>query len=250
MAKAIRVFCLLILTTCMFAPAVWSAGSEDVKGQVPLMVVKGHYNFVPGAWAEYNVTDLKNDKKYRMRFCTLEKTVYEGQKAAWIEVKVSPTGKSKAKGDPKVVTKILAVDTPNGPGKVLEVIVQVQGYDPFTVPESFFADQGGDAADIQAIDPGAEAREITVRFKKKQIKMKAIEAKGKDEQGRPVLAWVSEKIPPLGIIKAETADVKMTIQNWGLHARSQITGEPMNFYVWIAAQVGKALSEAGEKKGQ
>lgn len=250
MAETKRFICLAVLMICIFAAPAWSAGSEDVQGQVPLVVVKGSYNFVPGAWAEYWVKDKKLDKEYRLRFCSLEKTVYEDQKAAWIEVKVSPVGKSKAKGDPKVITKILTVDTPDGPGKVLEVIVQPQGFDPFIVPESFFADQGGDAADFQTIDPEAQAREITVRFKKKQIKMKAIEVKGKDKAGREVKAWVSEKVPPLGLIKAQTADMEMTIQNWGLHGSSQIKGEPMNFYIWIAAQVGKALSEAGDKSGK
>ena len=250
MRKAMHLVCLFMLIMGLWAAPAWAAGSEDVQGQVPLVVVKGHYNFVPGAWAEYWVEDKKLDKEYRLRFCTLEKVEYEGQKAAWLEVKVSPVGKSKSKGDPKVVTKILAVDTPDGPGKVLDVIVQVQGYDPFTVPENFLADQGGDAADFQTFDPEAKAREITVRFKKKKIKMKVIEVEGKDKTGRQVKAWVSEKVPPLGLIKAQTAEIEMTIQNWGLHGRSQITGEPMNFYVWIAAQVGKALSEAGEKSGK
>ncbi len=246
--RLVSLILLMIMALCA-APA-WAAGSEDVQGQVPLVVVKGHYNFVPGAWAEYWVTDKKLDKEYRLRFCTLEKTVHEGKKAAWIEVMVSPVGKSKEKGDPKVITKILAADTPDGPGDVMEVIVQPQGFDPFTVPESFFAEQGGDAADFQTFDPEAKAREITVRFKKKKIKMKVIEVEGKDKAGRQVKAWVSEKVPPLGLVKAETADMEMTIQNWGLHGRSQITGEPMNFYLWIAAQVGKALSESGEKSGK
>lgn len=221
------------------APAL-AVDDSPVQGQAPMLVVKGSYNFVPGAWAEYWVKDLKKKEKYRMRICTLERARHEGQKAVWMEIGV------KAKGKPGVISKVLCLEGPDGPGQAKQVIVQPQGFDPFVVPESFLAEQGGEAGEVRVIDPQASAKPVTVRFKKRKIKMKAYKVTGQDGQGREVMALVSEKIPPLGLLKAVTPEMVMTLQDWGLGGKSQITGEPMNFYLWLAAQVGDALTSGQE----
>ncbi|MCB2189535.1 MAG: hypothetical protein KQJ78_24210 [Deltaproteobacteria bacterium] len=232
-----------VLVLWMAAAPASAANDSPVQGQTPMLVVKGSYNFVPGAWADYWVKNLKKGENYDMRICTLERAKYEGQNAVWMEIKVD------MKGQPGVITKVLCLETPDGPGQAKEVIVQPQGYDPFTVPASFLAEQGGEAGEVQTFDPKASAKEVTVRFKKRGTKMKAIKVNGVDDQGRVVEALVSQEIPPLGLIKATTSEIEMTIQDWGLGGKSQIRGEPMNFYVWIAAQVGKALTSPAAEQG-
>ncbi len=39
----------------------------------------------------------------------------------------------------------------------------------------------------------------------------------------------------------------MYLEDWGSDAMSRVTGTPMNFYVWIASQIGEALMEEAKQ---
>jgi hypothetical protein len=67
-----------------------------------------------------------------------------------------------------------------------------------------------------------------------------------NDNKQPVEVWISEELPPMGIFKIDTPEIGMYLVDWGSDAKSRITGTPMNFYVWIASQIGEALMD-GDK---
>lgn len=201
------------------------------------MVVDGAFRLQPGAWAVYQVRDLVKQETSRLYIATLAKTDHRGQPAMVLELEVQPQT-----GDP-VVTRILAQDTPQGPGKVYEVVVQPQGYDPFTVPDSLLADQGGEAGEVKRFRPTA-SRSLNVRVKGRALAAYQV---GQGAQGRPFSAVISQAVPPLGLVSLDTPETQMRLENWGQGARTRIRGEPMNFYLWILTQIGNAMGQGAGK---
>ncbi|RJX35993.1 MAG: hypothetical protein C4525_02070 [Desulfarculus sp.] len=229
------------------AAVFWPAGAgpaqaqePKVQGQRPVMVVDGAFLLQPGAWARYQVRDLVKKESSLLYIATLERTSHQGRPAMIMELEVQPQT-----GDP-VVTRILAQDTPQGPGKVYEVVVQPRGYDPFTVPDSFLADQGGEAGEVQRFRPtGSQSLSVTLKGRK----LAAHKVSGSDAKGRPFNAVVSQAVPPLGLISVDTPETQMRLEDWGQGARSRIRGEPMNFYLWLILQIGNAMGQdAGKSK--
>jgi len=51
----------------------------------------------------------------------------------------------------------------------------------------------------------------------------------------------------MGVFKINTPEIGMYLVDWGSDAKSRITGTPMNFYLWIASQIGEALINTEEK---
>jgi hypothetical protein len=41
---------------------------------------------------------------------------------------------------------------------------------------------------------------------------------------------------------------KMYLNDWGTGAKSEIKGTPVNFYLWIAQQIGSAISKGMSEK--
>jgi len=45
------------------------------------------------------------------------------------------------------------------------------------------------------------------------------------------------------VVMAETDEVGMYLDNWGMQAKSRIEGTPMNFYLWLMMQIGDGLTK-------
>lgn len=228
----------LALLAMTWSAAAW-AEEQQIQGQRPIPVVEGAFKLQEGAWATYKIHDLKKNQRSRMYFATLSRVDHEGVRAMWMEIAVKP------EGEQLVRTRILAEDTPKGPGRVLEVIVQPEGYDPFYVPQSFFADQGGDTADFEQITPQAKSQAVNITIGKR--KFSGWRVIGQDQNGAKVEAVASLSVPPLGLVSSSTADVRMEIDEWGMGAKTLIKGEPVNFYLWLIDQIGKGMAEEPQK---
>jgi hypothetical protein len=180
------------------------------------------------------------DKTDSRLYFALDQRVKQGDKPAlWIEVEVTQAGQ------PAVLTRFLAEETADGPGRLLDCIVQIKGYDPFRVPKSYLNEGKGDAPKFQTLTlptvaTGSAPRKtaLTVNGRRLQV----YEVDGKDEQGRPIRAVVTEEVPPLALVSVTTPDVTMQLVDWGSGVQSKITGKPSSLWWWITKQIGKAFS--------
>ena len=211
--------------------------TAEVQGQRPMMIVGDAFQFTPGAWSSYTVQDRAKKEYYRMYIATLERLTRDGKPCSWMEVGVTP------EKDPYVVTRFLVEETPEGPGEMLDVIVQVQGYAPFKVPESFYKGEVGDR-DVGNFQGAAVARRIARRvipIGGRTVDVWDVEAV--DAKGETLEALVSGEVAPIGVVMAESPLMGMYLSDWGSGAKSKIEGTPVNFYVWLMMQMGGALTK-------
>lgn len=85
---------------------------------------------------------------------TLERLDRNGKPCSWMEIGITP------EEDPPVVTRFLVEDTETGPDEINAIVVQVRGYEPFTVPESLYR---GEAKDVGKFKGTAVAKRIDRR---------------------------------------------------------------------------------------
>ncbi|HNU84522.1 MAG: hypothetical protein QM256_10635 [Pseudomonadota bacterium] len=236
MRKGSRIgaFAVLAVAALVAVTAPAPCGAE-VKGQRPMMIVEDVFQFTPGAWSDYLIHDRSKQEYYRMSIATLERLDRNGKPCSWMEIGVTP------EKEPPVVTRLLVEQTKTGPGEIYEVIVQVRGYAPFTVPESFFRGEDKDVGNVKstAVAKRIERRVIPVAGRS----VRAWDVEAVDAAGDVTAALVSEEVAPIGVILAESPQVDMVLSDWGTGAKSKIEGTPVNFYVWLMMQMGDALTK-------
>lgn len=231
---------LITLVTVVIAVAGLAAAeghAAGIEGQRPMIIVGDTFQFTPGAWASYFIHDRAKNEYYKMYIATLERLSRDGKTCSWMEVGMTP------EKDPTVVTRFLVDETKSGPGEIKEVIVQVQGYAPFTVPESFYKGEGTDK-DVGNFQGAAVAQRIARRMIPVGGRtVNAWDVEAVDARGGVMNALVSEEVAPIGVIMAESPLVGMYLADWGAGAKSKIEGKPVNFYWWLMMQMGGALSK-------
>jgi hypothetical protein len=216
------------------APAFLSA-AEPVPGQKTLLIVGDSFQFVSGSWADYRVTDKAKQETYRIKISILDRTVQKQKPLAWMEIEVEPPK------DPLVVTKMLVEETKEGPGEMQDVIVQVRGYSAFRVPKKYYQGKEQDRQ-VKPVQPARAVKRLEKRSLVRNGRtLQVIDMEAEDAQGRPLKAIVSEELPPIGVCEAENDEVRMELLDWGDGARTAVTGRPMNFFLWIMQQIGKAM---------
>ncbi len=209
--------------------------TAEIEGQRPTMIVGDAFQFIPGAWSSYYVHDRAKKEYYRMYIATLERLTRDGKSCSWMEVGVTP------EKDPAVVTRFLVEETRSGPGEILDVIVQVQGYSPFTVPESFYRGEEKDVGNFKGTTVAKRLARRVIPIGGRSLNAWDVEAV--DDRGDTLEALVSEEVSPIGVIMAESPLIGMYLSDWGGEARSKIEGTPLNFYVWLMMQMGGALTK-------
>lgn len=224
------VSCLCLLTA--------AARAAEIEGQKPVMIVGDSFRFVPGSWAVYSMKELKSNTTSRMYFALNEDEKRGRTPACWMEIGVESTN------NPGVVTRLLVEKTPQGPGRALAAIVQVEGFDPFVIPGRYLkSDSKEKVGDFQPLDVSVPASKEIVSWLGRKIRASKVVAK--DGQGRPVKVIVSEEFPPLGLVSVESPEVEMKLEDWGTGAKSRITGKPIGFYRWIWRQIIHASRTPG-----
>lgn len=209
--------------------------TAEIEGQRPMMIVGDAFQFTPGAWSSYYVHDRAKKEYYRMYIATLERLTRNGKPCSWMEVGVTP------EKDPSVVTRFLVEETRSGPGEILDVIVQVQGVAPFTVPESFYRGEEKDVGNFKGTAVAKRLARRVIPIGGRSVNAWDVEAV--DDKGDILEALVSEEVSPIGVIMAESPLIGMYLSDWGGGARSKIEGTPVNFYVWLMMQMGGALTK-------
>jgi hypothetical protein len=230
---------LFILAAVVIAAglAVAQGHAAEIKGQRPMMIVGDTFQFTPGAWASYFIHDREKMEYYKMYIATLERLTCEDKSCSWMEVGVTP------EKDAAVVTRFLVEETRSGPGEIFDVIVQVQGYSPFSVPKSFYKGEAADK-DVGNFQGAAVAKRITQRIIAIGGRtVTAWDVEAVDARGGVMNALVSEEVAPIGVVLAESPLFGMYLSDWGGGAKSKIEGTPVNFYVWLMMQMGGALTK-------
>jgi hypothetical protein len=229
---------LVVIVVAGFCAPLRPADQAAPKAR-PIPTVQGSFQLVPGTWAVYDIHQVADKTDSRLYFA-LDQRVKQGNvPAMWIEVEVTQAEQ------PGVVTRFLAEETAEGPGKLLDCIVQVKGYDPFRIPKSYLKEGKDEAPKFQtltlpAVTAGKVPSKTALTVNGRRLQVYAVD--GKDEQGRPIRAVVTEEVPPLALVSVTTPDVTMQLVDWGSGVQSRIKGKPSSLWWWITKQIGKALS--------
>jgi hypothetical protein len=223
---------ILSLLICLSSPGAQAA---DIQGQRPVMFLSDVFQFVPGAWSSYYMHDKVKNEHYRVWISTLEKEKGAKRPASWMEIEVT------MEKNPPVVTRLLVEETPRGPGELLEVIVQMKGYSPFTVPRKYYDGAEKEVGQFQTGHTVKRLAQRTFRYRDRDVKVIDVEAA--DAKGKKVSAIVSENVLPIGVVMAENEEIGMYLDNWGGGSESRIEGPPMNFYLWLMMQLGEGLTK-------
>jgi len=125
------------------------------------------------------------------------------------------------------------------------VIVQAEGYSPFKVPKKYFKGKNQEVGNFETAHVVKRLEKRTLSHKGKEIQAVIVEAE--DSSGQKISATVSEELPPIAVFEVENQDIRMTVDDWGLGAKTKITGTAIPFWLWVTEQVGKGLSESGKK---
>jgi hypothetical protein len=225
-----------LLLSLLVIQAATAGTAQKIPGQKPLLIIGDKFQFVAGSWASYQIQDKTKGEQYRMYIAVLERDKKKKPAASWMEIGV------ESKGNPGVVTRLLAEETPQGPGKMLQVIVQVEGYSPFNVPKKYFQGKNAEVAPTIPTQVLKRLEKRSFTAGNRQVEGWEVEAEG--PKGARTRGVVSEEVLPIGVLEAETNDVKMSLQDWGLGARTKIQGTPRAFSLWILEQIAKELGKS------
>ena len=225
----------LLLLVIILIALPGAALAADIQGQKPVMFIGNAFQFVPGAWSSYYVHDKEKNEHYIMHMATLERLKQDGKQCSWMEIEMLP------ESGPSVVTRLLVEETKQGPGDLLEVIVQVKGYSPFTVPRKYYEGENKEVGEFRTTQIAKRIARRTFDLSGRSIAAWEVEAV--DDKGNMTEALVSEQVLPIGVIMAETSQAGMYLKDWGLSAKSKISGTPINFYLWLMMQIGAGLMQ-------
>ena len=211
-----------------------SPSPDPTANQRQLIIVQGQFQWIEGSWARYDVTDKIKNERYRLTFAVLERKLVKRSPYRWLELE------AVLEREPRVVTRFLAEETSDGPGKLEEVIVQMEGLKAFRVPRKYLNPEKGKTAN--PVVPAA----VLKRLAERQIdiagrRVRVIDVEASDSKGHPLTALVSLEVPPIGVVSAENDDVSMTLTDFGNQASTRITGPVLNFYLWIMERIADAL---------
>ncbi|RPJ59628.1 MAG: hypothetical protein EHM23_13385 [Acidobacteria bacterium] len=220
----------------LFLAAGVQEAARPIPGQKQFIVIDDSFRFVPGSWASYKIVEKAKQEDYSMQIAILEHLVKKGKPLAWMEISV------EMPGQPGVVTRMLVEETPQGPGELVEVIVQVAGYSPFRVPKKYYRDpKNREVGGVQTAVAKQRLNRCSVDCGGQTVAAWELEAEATD--GTPLRAVVSEEVPPIGVCFAENADVTMRLTAWGSGAKTAIHGAPRSFTLWILEQLANGLTK-------
>jgi hypothetical protein len=236
MKLPMRFLFAVLLAAGAFTAAGADPKKEPVPGQRQAIVVNGRFRFVPGSWAAYDVWDKRKNEHYRLTFSILGAKRHKRKEYRWMEID------AQLEKQPRVVTRLLVEETPDGPGEMADVIVQVQGYSAFRVPKKYYRDKRGSAvAPATGVMVRREVEKRTLKVNGRALPAILVEAE--DSAGKEIRAGVSEECAPLGVVYAESEDLEMRLADFGLEAASRVKGPVLSFSFWLLEQVVEGMSK-------
>lgn len=227
---------IFLLSVILLSPTPVSG--QQIAGQKPVMMVGDTFQFIPGSWATYALHDKTDDSYYTMTMSILESVRKNGKDCAWMEIEIETDTE-------RVVTRILTEKTKNGPGEILDVVVYIHGFTPFTIPQKWMKGEEQQVAEFRVGHVTQRVNQRTVTFGGRTLDV--VEVDAVDDKGTAIAATASLGITPIGLLYAETTDVGMYLEDWGMGATTRVVGTPQSFYLWLASQIGSSLADAEAK---
>lgn len=207
MKKILSISVLLIFVAAAGAYAQFGGGGQ----QAPKFY--GNFKPVVGSWAEYQM-NVKGAPSTKMKVAVVGK---EGPNY-WYETVM--------KGEMSMVTKMLVAGNPSDQQNLKRMIMKTGNEQAMEMPLSGMG-MGKPQGKTQKstgtfVDKGME--KVTVpagTFTAKHMQYK--------EGAEVVDAWVSEKVPPYGLVKSKAKDFEMVLLSSGKGAKTLITETPKKF---------------------
>lgn len=215
-----RLAATLALTCALLS--LGGAGAAHAQGAAPtpvLPTVVDIHTVKPGAWAQYVMTLPNGKMNYRMA------VVGRDENATKMEVMVEG-GPAAALGP-----VVMQLDVPRDPkqgGKPSAVVLQLGNNGPMQLPP----DHPMTPKDaLERVDPKR------LKGKPESVKVPAgtftAQRHTQAQEGGKATAWLSEKVPPLGLVRMESATpmgpVTVELVKQGQGAKSSLNGKPAPF---------------------
>lgn len=207
--------------------------AQDIKGQKPVLLVDGAFQFTPRSWGSYIIHDKETDEYYLFTMAVLEDATKKGQTGTWLEIDID-TFKER------VVTRVLVEKGRSGPGEIMAGIVWVEGLKPFSVPEKYLAGEDQEVGQFKTTQIGRKVESRT--FTHDGQPLQGFLAEGVDEKGGVTRALVSTDVAPMGLIWADAPGMEMFLDDWGSGAETRIKEKPIGMFAWIMDMVARGLS--------
>jgi hypothetical protein len=212
------------------------AGQENIPGQRPMLLLDNAFQFISGSWADYTYFDKQKNESTRLYFSILDRETVKNAPYIWMEIEAA------VKDAPVVVTRVLIEEKKAGPFRIDQAIVQVQGYSPFSVPQKYLEGQDQQVGQFQTAHIVSQLAQQVIEHNGKKIN--AITAEAATDKGDKMSITYSLELPPIAVYQAENKDFRLSINDWGMDARSKINGPPESFLLWIMEQVNNAISKS------
>lgn len=219
-----------------------NAGEPPMPGNPPPILVGDVFQFVEGAWAEYEVLDKSDNSTLVLRMSILgqerarSSMFSRRQTYRWLEIDV------RIPDEPRAVINYLAEETDEGPGAPNQMILQIEGFrDPIRFGRMWLRGSDEPVVDAAYEWTRQDVAEEVITHGDRSFTAWRVQAEAED--GTTAEAVVSEELPPFGLYFAETNEQRMTLLDWGMGAESTITGEPIGLTRWIARQIREGVSE-------
>ena len=212
------------------------AGQESIPGQRPLLLLDNAFQFISGSWADYTYFDKQKNESTRLYFSILDRETVKNAPYIWMEIEAA------VKDAPVVVTRVLIEEKKAGPFRIDQAIVQVQGYSPFSVPQKYLEGQDQQVGQFQTAHIVSQLAQQVIEHNGKKIN--AITAEAATDKGDKMSITYSLELPPIAVYQAENKDFRLSINDWGMDAKSKINGPPESFLLWVMEQVNNAISKS------
>lgn len=222
--------------------APWSA-SAQMSPQPPMPMVVDLKKVEVGSWASYSTSVAQMNMTAKLALVARD--------ASSVTMETSMEGGMMAMMGGKMALKVVMDPDPTTAAKpVKQMIMQVGNQDPMLAPDSMPAQK------YSKPDPKALVGQETIKVAAGSFKTSHY--RNKTEQGT-VDVWVSEDVPPTGMVKLTTSAMQSGGQNippmtmelsaMGKGAKATITKAPKPFDPQMMMG-GAAPAGAGKKKGK
>jgi hypothetical protein len=180
-------------------------------GGMQMPRVQGIWAPVVGAGSTYAIEG--SGKKETFEYAIVGKEMHEGKEGFWMEMTIVERGK-------QMVVKYLYIKSA-GTLNVARMIFQEGNDDPMEMPMRMMQ-MGGPPKQPQK----ADIREGATRVGSESITVPAGTFECEHWKNSEGDYWVSEKVAPLGLVKAVTKDSTMTLTKTVSDAKTKIRGTP------------------------
>ena len=202
---------------CALALVVLLAGTAAAQfGKMEMPSARGVWNPVVGSGAAYSL-ESKREGKSEMEFAIVGTEMVAGKPAHWMEMAF------KSKEGLMVMKSLYVLDANSM--QVKRMIMQAPGEEPMEFPMNMPM-MGGNRPP-QSADIRNDAELVgteTITTPAGTFECQHYRAKDKSWD-----TWISEKVPPYGMVKTVSKDSTMTLTRVIAGAKSRITGTPKKF---------------------